>query len=261
MSITKTTAVIIYLVAQVSVVAQVPNDAGNSTATFEPLVQQISEHLDGETRAALSGLEASAASADWTRVKNKADKLGARLAKRGHRDATVFGLVAAYRAVAAASLGNRSEAEWEWQVALNLLQGVATRDLESALRIAPLLADFEMPPLHQTGGGNLRRRPEIRNAVAPTFLLGPSDSRRAPFAVTVQIVIGTDGSPSHPRVLLPESGALRENGDRIYSGLESVRRFRFAPILDDGTAVEWPYAVNLSYGLAGKRPSGSKRLQ
>lgn len=237
--------------------ASAPLTAAEHPSLFGPIIQYFSDEIDADTSADLEVLEVAAKSGQWRTLSQRAERLGARLAKQGHRDSRVFGVIAGYRAVAAAALNDEIGARWDWQVALNLLEGVPTADFEGVWAAAPFLAEVTIPGFHQRIEGNVQRR-EIQKAERPNFLLGASDKRRAPLAFTVQIVGGGDGLPYHPRVLLPEAGALRENGDRVYSGLEAMRRFRFSPAREDGQPAQTPFRINLSYGFPDK-PSGRRR--
>lgn len=229
---------------------------------FRPLLQELSTDVDERTLERIETLEDLAVSFEWARLGRQAEKLGEALAREGKRDSRVFGLVSAYRAIAAAETGNVRDAEWHWQAALNQLQGVSKDHLSAVTQRSSLLLNVELPPYRQPQEEAARaQRPNLLEGVAPNFLLGRGDRRRAPFAATLQYVIRTDGTSSSPRVLPPHTGAWAENGDVIYSTLEAVRRWRHAPVTIEGQVVEHPSAINVSFGLgSGRMPPNAKRL-
>ncbi len=226
---------------------------------FPTVGPAIEEELDRQWANRFENLSRAAYGAQWDALAREAVSLGEVMARARHRDPRPFAVVSAYRALAAAGLGDATDAVWHLQVALSLWPDLDYGELERAIDIAPMLSSVSLPAFRanrQTSDGSGQTAP--RNARPPmidrhsetrlNFLVaGFSDTTRPPFAFSAQTRIGIDGRHHSPRVLTSPS----ERGAETYSALEALRRWRFKPATVDGKPVE---AANTIEQVIGDRP-------
>jgi hypothetical protein len=244
--------------------------AGNGLAEmgdrylFPTVGPEIEAQLDGPWGARLQKLSHAAYGERWDELARNAESLGEGLAQTRHRDSRPFAIVAAYRALAAAALGEDADAVWHWQVALNLWPDLDYEELARAFEVAPELSNIGLPPFRASrkisdGGGQApppgSRPPSLdpRTDVRLGFMLGPfRDAKTPPFIFSAQLMIGVDGRQHSPRVLT----VPWDRGAETYSALEALRRWRYTPATVNGEPVEATNTV--SQGI-GEPPAGARK--
>lgn len=219
----------------------------------------VEKELDRRWATRFENLSRAAYAAQWDALEKEAAGLGEIMARARHRDPRPFAIVSAYRALAAAGLGDPNDAVWHMQVALNLWPDLDYGELANAIEIAPMLSSVALPAFRARGqnsdGGDQTAPPGSRppkvvhdSMTRLNFLLGAfGDATRPPFVFSAQMRIGSDGRHHSPRVLTSPS----ERGAETYSALEALRRWRFEPALVDGKPAE---AANTIEQLIGDPP-------
>jgi hypothetical protein len=228
---------------------------------FPALAPEIEVELKGRDAARLRGLSQDAYDERWDELARNAAALGEGLARASHRDPRPFAIVAAYRAVAAAALGEDADAVWHWQAALNLSPDIDYAELTRAGTMFPALMEVGLPPARgsrpasesesQSLPADVRPPSEDpRTKVRLDFLVGPfRDATTPPFIFSAQLWVGVDGRFHSPRVLT----SSRERGAETYSALESLRRWRFTPGMQNGEPVEFQWSIQQHSGTGRLR--------
>lgn len=162
-----------------------------------------------------------------------------------------------FRAIAEAALGREEEANWHWDMALNLSPEMANMDLSP---YGPVVADLKKRRLRTVDPnressqvvdepGNLKSKlqpPRIVRQVQPIF---PPALRRFGVigSLTVEAVVGEDGVPREPLVI-----GVRGGGPAMgYVVLEALRQWRFEPARLDGKLIEVYYMLIANFPTDG----------
>lgn len=177
---------------------------------------------------------------------------------RGSLYAPYLAGVAARLAVAEAGLGRTEDAVWHWQVAQSLdRQPLAAEALASFGEPGKLVAGHRVrnagePP----SGATVYRAERAGDDIQPARkLAGASPTFSAvvagvpvPKALRVEVVVGTDGRPSAPVVLVGGAPGM------IWEALEAVRSWRYEP----GRKGDESVAVfrDVRFDLPDRRPLG-----
>jgi hypothetical protein len=155
--------------------------AGNGLAEmsdrylFPTVGPEIEAQIDGPWGARLQELSDAAYGERWHELARDAESLGEGLADARHRDSRPFAIVAAYRALASAALGEDFDAVWHLQAALNLWPDLDYEELARAFEVAPELSNIGLPPFRASRKISAKprtpslresesRRPELANA-------------------------------------------------------------------------------------------------
>jgi hypothetical protein len=176
----------------------------------------------------------------------------------GQGAAYSLAVVSAFQAIAEAGLGRTDEANWHWDVALNLFTDIAKTDVspygpaaaelrKRTLRSAdPNRTNPTSPRVTGSSGqpvtGEDIERPRIVKQVAPEF---PRELEEMSVAgvLVVETVIGFDGVPRLPLVLQMTGGGPAME----YVALEALRQWRFEPAKLDGKPVGVYYALTVNF--------------
>jgi TonB family protein len=167
-------------------------------------------------------------------------------------------VVSVFRAIAEAGLGHQDEADWYWDIALNLVPGIGTTDLSpygapaAELKKRKLRAAHQAPEVQgdlwtadgQEVPGAKVERPKVIRQVRPEY---PDAliQERVPGQVVVEGVIGTDGRLSRPLVLNVQGGGPGMK----YAALESLGQWRFEPARLEGKPVPVYYVLTINFKI------------
>lgn len=206
-----------------------------------------------DSASASEELRRLAAAEEWEALAKSASRHGERMAGKRHRDPRDFSEVAAWRALAALKLEEKRDALWHWQAALNLDSDAAALTLEPFPDAALVFGATGLPSITLVKDPKIR--PAVPRATTRPYFLVPDDPRRPPPPFEVRILVGTDGVPHSPQIV----GRLREDGDRAYSALEALRRWRFTPATKDGQKIEVPMSFTTMIGPPSSQGGHRKR--
>lgn len=176
----------------------------------------------------------------------------------GQGAAYSLAVVSAFQAIAEAGLGHTDEANWHWDVALNLFPDIAKTDVspygptaaelrKRTLRspdpnrmnpTSPQVAEVSGKPVTH---GDIEK-PRIIKQVAVAF---PKGLERMSVAGTlvVEAVIGFDGVPRLPLVLQMTGGGPAME----YVALDALRQWRFEPAKLKGQPVGVFYVLSVNF--------------
>ncbi len=176
----------------------------------------------------------------------------------GQGAAYSLAVVSAFQAIAEKSLGRADEANWHWDVALNLFPDIAKTDVspygpaaaelsKRTLRsVDPNRMDPTNPRVADSSGNPITQedveRPRIVKQVAPEFPKNLAEMSVAGVLV-VEAVIGFDGVPRLPLVLQMTGGGPAME----YVALEALRQWRFEPAKVDGKPVGVYYSLTVNF--------------
>jgi hypothetical protein len=176
----------------------------------------------------------------------------------GQGAAYSLAVVSAFQAIAEKSLGRVDEANWHWDVALNLFPDIAKTDVspygpaaaelsKRMLRsVDPNRTDPTNPRVADNSGEPVTQedveRPRIVKQVAPEFPKNLAEMSVAGVLV-VEAVIGFDGVPRLPLVLQMTGGGPAME----YVALEALRQWRFEPAKVDGKPVGVYYSLTVNF--------------
>ncbi len=150
------------------------------------------------------------------------------------------------RAIAEAGQGDLSKALWHWHMAQTMYPKAADADLSMFGEAGAFLkANRLVDPTWKrcpSSWGKAGSPPVIRKRVAPDY---PTGVRRLGEAglMIVHVTVDTDGVPREPRVLKPIATPL------VYSALEALRLWRFAPGTRNGVPVDSSLCLTMTYQL------------
>jgi hypothetical protein len=221
---------------------------GDGPFLFPNLSPEVQERLEPDQMRRLSQLSTRAYAGEWGQLEREAKALGEALVQKEQQDPVPYGVVSAYRAVAAAARGEESDAAWHWRVALNLLRGVDREELARAFDIAPALLPLEVPLPHpERSCPEADRRFQLRDklGIHPGFQVGHrSRLPRKIYGFSAEAVVGVDDRLHSPRLMAPPADT---GGDVAWSGLEAMRSMRFDPARSNGRPLECPFGVTLTF--------------
>ena len=198
----------------------------------------------------------------WEKAEKQGRRTGTDIvntAGTGEGAAYSLAVVATFRAFAEAGLGHQEDAEWLWDMALNLFPDVAKTNVvvygpaaaelrKRTLRVVDPKGDLRPQVAGRDGkaettpGGQTIEHPRIVHQTRPEY---PEGLRllRAEGGVVVATIIGADGRPRQP-VVLDTHGA----GPALeYVALDSVRQWRFEPGKLDGKPVAVFYVITVNF--------------
>jgi TonB family protein len=195
----------------------------------------------------------------WEAAEKQVGRVAVQVIKEagaGPRASYSLALISAFRAIAAAGLGREDEADWHWATALNLSPDIANTYLApygaAAAGLKTRQVRFTDPgsqdPVDPKVVEEMKRRqdevqpPKVLRQIRPRF---PEGLRRLGMAgkVVVEIIIGEDGVPRHPRVLSGWGGPAM-----TYVALDSLREWRFEPARLDGKPIKVYYVLTVNFG-------------
>jgi hypothetical protein len=232
---------------------------------FPTLGPEIEAQLDRPWATRLQSLSNAAYGEQWRELARDSASLGEGLARARHQDSRTFAIVAAYRALASAAVGEQHDAVWHLQAALNLWPDFDYEELARAFEVGPDLSNIGLPPYRATrqisgGAGQAppsgSRPPSLdpNRQLRLDFLLGPfPDAKTPPFIFSAQLRIGVDGRHHSPRVLT----VPWDRGAETYSALEALRRWRYTPAIVNGEPAE--AATTIEQGIGEAPPGAQKR--
>jgi TonB family protein len=175
----------------------------------------------------------------------------------GEKAAHALGMALSLRGLAEAGIGNIEDALWYWHVSLNIHPGLKNLDLSLFGEPGELLAANTLPEethcspcLHQ-GHHDLVSAPGPAAGEVIPPVVHKNANLRYPFAaihfqvhgaVVVQVVVGRNGTISHPRVLGGHTAPTL-----VYTTLETIRGWSFEPARLDGVPVNVYYNLIVNY--------------
>jgi TonB family protein len=148
-------------------------------------------------------------------------------------------------AVAEEGLGDHDAAIWHWHMAQTIYPKAAETDLSAfgapGETLKRNILSNPTPPacMHQAGKEPLAK---VLKSISPKYPEGARQFRERGIVI-VNLTIGADGSISEPRVVKPLATPL------TYAALESIRRWKFAPAVVDGNAVQSNFCLTINYKL------------
>jgi TonB-like protein len=154
-------------------------------------------------------------------------------------------LITAFRALAEAGLGREDDALWHWAIAQQVAPEIADMKMANFGAAGALL--LEQPPRRtceeaSREGGDIvkpqateRPRPQYPDALRAAGIHG---------TVTIEAVIGVDGTPRSPRLLTPEAPPTL-----VLAAAESLRVSRFTPARRAGEAVPFCFSSSMRFEL------------
>lgn len=167
-------------------------------------------------------------------------------------------VVSAFQAIAEKNLGRTDEANWHWDVALNLFPEISKTDVTP---YGPIAAELQARTLRSTDPNRPKpaipqlvdlsgkpvteedvERPRIVKQVAPEFPKN-LEAMNVTGVLVVEAVIGFDGVPRLPLVLQMTGG-----GPAMESvALEALRQWRFEPAKLAGQPVGVYYTLTVNF--------------
>jgi len=149
------------------------------------------------------------------------------------------------RALAEAGTGDRASALWHWQMAQTMYPKTAEADLsmfgEAGVFLkANILTDPRLESCPQ--GDEETTPPAIIKTVKPSYPEGTLVFRNTGIMI-VYVTVDSAGIPRQPRVVKPLETPL------VYSALEALRTWKFAPATRAGTPVEAGFCLTVNYRL------------
>lgn len=165
-----------------------------------------------------------------------------------NRGASVLALASAFRAVAEAGRGNETDAAWDLAVARLFVSGLDNVDLEKYGDIGQQLATHlerakpsrDDPQLAHWDDENVRPAKSL-HSVPAEFPAGLADACVQGVFIA-NIIVGRDGVPQQPVVLLSPGGAVMS-----YAALQAIRQWRFKPARQDGEPVDLVMNVSINF--------------
>ncbi|MCH9650595.1 MAG: energy transducer TonB [Deltaproteobacteria bacterium] len=158
------------------------------------------------------------------------------------------------RAVAAAQLGQESEAIWHWHVALQLFPDIDRLDLEPYGAAGALLRANPARGSQQHGESSPKKDEVVldleKGEIKPPKKIRTPNPRfpRAKYGegkrveISVQFIIDKSGTPHGPRII-ESRGELT----MVYSALETMRSWKFAPARQAGEPISVYYMMTVNY--------------
>jgi TonB family protein len=197
----------------------------------------------------------------WDDAAKQAQRVSRQMVGDAGRDRDVaysLAVVSAFRAIAEAGLGHQDEADWYWDIALNLVPGIGATDLSPYGAPAAELKKRTLRTAHQAPKvrGNLWtgdeqevpgaevERPKVARQVKPEY---PDAliQERVPGQVVVEAIVGTDGRLSRPLILNVQGGGPGMK----YAALEALGQWRFEPARLRGQPVRVYYVVTINFKI------------
>lgn len=162
----------------------------------------------------------------------------------------ILGIAITHKALALAGKGDREQALWWWHAVLSMYPPFAKSDLSAFGEPGAFLtANRELRPAPEVSseakasesGKERITPPRVLKKVTPDFPYGALW-----FGVEgkliVEIVIGTDGKLTAPRIVQPLPAPTL-----TYAALDAVRRWRFEPGKLDGQVVPVIFELTINY--------------
>jgi len=162
-----------------------------------------------------------------------------------------------FRAIAEAGLGRQDDADWYWDLALNLVPGIGKTNLspygDAVAGLKGRTLRGSRPPVEPgelwTEDGRKVPRgkvepPRILRQVRPEY---PEKLNHAgvPGRVIVETILGADGRPRSPRVLEMQGGGHAMK----YAALDALGQWRFEPAKLEGQPVAVFYTLTINFKI------------
>jgi TonB family protein len=190
----------------------------------------------------------------WQKAEKQGRSAGSDIvnsAGTGEGAAYSLAVISTFRAIAEAGLGHQEDAEWFWDMALDLSPDVAKTNIavygpaavelsKRTLRIVDPKGDLR--PRIVGPDGQPVEHPRIVHQTKPEYpkSLG---LLHAEGGVVISTIVGVDGRTRRP-VILDAHGA----GPALeYAALDSVRQWRFEPAKLDGKPVAVSYVITVNF--------------
>lgn len=194
----------------------------------------------------------------WDEARKQAREVAGEIVGDAGRDKDAgytLAVSAVFRAIAEASLGRQDDADWYWDLALNLVPGIGKTNLSPYGAAAAGLKDRTLrgsrPPvepgdLWTEDGRKIPRDkveiPRIVKQVRPEYPEALSQAG-VPGRVIVETVLGADGRPRYPRVLEMQGGGPAMK----YAALDALGQWRFEPAKVEGKPVAIYYVLTINF--------------
>jgi hypothetical protein len=154
-------------------------------------------------------------------------------------------LMTAFQAVAEAGLGRDDDALWHWHIAQQLAPEIGAMKVGGFGAAGAVLLGQEprrdCATAVREGPGVTRPRPRERPRPEYPDALRAAGVRGV---VTIEALVGVDGTPRQPRVLTPGVAPTL-----VLAAAESVRRSRFEPARRGAEAVPFCYGSSMRFEL------------
>jgi Gram-negative bacterial TonB protein C-terminal len=239
-------------------------------ASTLPVLAQSNPRIADLWRAGLKEVDQKLRNQDWKAAAKQGRKVAhdiVETAGTGEGASYSLAVVSAFRAIAAAGMGDAEEAAWHWDTALNLFPDIATTQVAP---YGPAAAELQRRQLRepepdelrnqvlklvgQEGSVDVRLGDRTLNVTRPVIVKQPRPDfptalsiLGADGVVVVSVIIGEAGRPRQPRVL-----TLQDGGPAMkYVALDSLREWRFEPAKLEGKPVAVYYALTVNFATRG----------
>lgn len=174
------------------------------------------------------------------------------IGRLSHGGEAFLGHLCALQALAQAGQGNEREAAWDWQVALQLFPDLQQFGLDTYGEAGAFLATVESPPSSEAEARDVveeKGSEEVEGEILPPRKISTpypafpmKVHTQGPVTVILSMVIREDGRVTEPKVLDSSGDPLA-----VFSGLMTIRDWRFRPARLDGEPVDAVYNLQLNF--------------
>lgn len=165
-----------------------------------------------------------------------------------------LGLATVLRAIAAYQLGRQDEALWHWYVATQLFPDALKLKMTAYGDAGPFLKKHSLSQ-KKSDSENSAEQPSAEpmtnieppkkiHAPQPKFPRAKRKRGAKPIAVTVQIIVGTNGRGRVPRII-DYQGELT----LVYATLDALRKWKFEPARRDGKPIDAYYFLKANFSV------------
>lgn len=236
-------------------------------ASTLPVLAQNNPRIADLWRSGLKEVDQKLRDQDWKAAAKRGRKVAhdiVETAGTGEGASYSLAVVSAFRAIAAAGMGEAEEAAWHWDTALNLFPDISKTQVAP---YGPVAAELQKRTLRPRDPDEVLDN-ALRRTVGPmqplTVSLGDRDKVVTPPRIVkqpkpdfptalsimgtngvavVSAIIGEDGRPRQPLVLDLQGGGPAMK----YVALDSLREWRFEPARLEGRPVAVYYVLSVNF--------------